>query len=155
MYSIGECAMIYGFLLLITAIGVLFLLQFGFFSKGFYNKYTLHAKATVKSTLGSHIGTPVITYAAVIDGKEEILTEQSSIGAPFYIPALGEEVDVYIHPDPGKTVSLAYPPGTVSRVFGCEKRFKSLSKFYLGMGLAFAGAGLLGIVVFTVNMAAG
>ena len=73
--------MIYGFLLLITAIGILFLLQFRFLAKGFYDKYTVHAKAIVKSTLGSRIGTLVITYAAEIDGKEELLTEQSSIGA--------------------------------------------------------------------------
>ena len=150
MFSIGEYVLIYGFLTVFVIVGILFLLQFHFFNKGFYKKYTFHTKAIVKSTLGSRIKTPVISYETEIDGKKEILTEQSSIGAPFYVPMVGDMVDVYIHPDPNKTTSLANPPGTVTRYFGCEKRFKSMSKFYLLMGLGFVICGMVGIVMFTI-----
>ncbi|MCR5742264.1 MAG: hypothetical protein K6F92_00845 [Lachnospiraceae bacterium] len=150
-FGIAELIIIYGFLSLFAVIGILFLLQWNFFRKGFYGKYTIHKKATVKKMTGGRLGTPVISYVCEIDGKEEILVEQSSIGAPFYVPNEGDEVDVYIHPDPNKKVSLSQPPNTTTRVFVCEKRSLSMSRFYLGMGLAFATAGLLGIIMFTVT----
>lgn len=63
---------------------------------------------------------------------------------------VGDTVDVYIHPDPNKTVSLAYPMGTITRIFGCEKRFKSMSKFYLLMGLGFVICKMVGIIMLTI-----
>ena len=54
-------------------------------------------------------------------------------------------------PDPNKIVSLSVPPGAVTRVFGCEKRFKSMSRFYLRMGLGFVICGLVGVVMFTLT----
>ena len=38
MYRIGDYALIYGFLFVFLAVGVLFLLQFYFFAKGFCKK---------------------------------------------------------------------------------------------------------------------
>ena len=155
-FSLGELLIIYGFLTILVCIGVLFLLQAWFFRKGFMKKYTLHKKATVKKmTGGRSTGTSVVSYETEIDGEMITLVEQSSIGAPFYVPNLGDEVDVYIHPNPNKTVSLAIPPDTVSRVFVCEKRALSMSKFYMGMGIAFAGVALFTIFMFTITLIGG
>ncbi len=150
-YSLGELFTIYGFLSLLVAIGILFLLQGCFFCKGFYKKYTLHTTAKVKGFVGGRLKNPVCIYETLLDGEVVTLVEQSSIGAPFYIPAIGDVVDVYIHPDPNKMVSLALPAGTKTRVFGCEKRFLSISKFYLGFGSAFVGTGALGIIMFSIT----
>ncbi len=151
-FSVGELFLIYGFLALLLVIGILFILQAWFFRKGFYKKYTLHTTAVVKEYVGSRLKTPVYLYETTLDDKSITLVEQSSIGAPFYVPNVGDVVDVYIHPDPNKTVSLAFPPDTKTRIFGCEKRFHSVSKFYLGMGLCFAGVAILGIVMFTISL---
>lgn len=151
-FSIGELFLIYGFLLLFLAIGVLFLLQAWFFRKGFYKKYTLHTTAVVKEYVGSRLKAPIYLYETTLDGEPVTLVEQSSIGAPFYLPNVGDVVDVFIHPDPNKTVNLALPPDTQTRVFGCEKRFRSISKFYFGFGMCFSGAGLLGIIMFTISL---
>ena len=151
-FSVGELFLIYGFLSLFLAIGILFILQAWFFRKGFYKKYTLHTTAVVKEYVGSRLKDPVYLYETILDGETVILVEQSSIGAPFYLPNVGDVVDVYIHPDPNKTVTLSIPPDTKTRVFGCEKRFHSISKFYLGFGLGFAGAAILGIAMFTVSL---
>ena len=150
-FSLGELFIIYGFLAILVCIGVLFLLQGWFYRKGFYGKYTLHKKATVKKLTGARISTPVVSYETEIDGEIITLVEQSSIGAPFYVPNPGDEVDVYIHPDPNKTVSLSRPPDTRSRVFVCERRALSIAKFDIGMGIAFAGAGLFAIIMFTIT----
>lgn len=151
-FSIGELCIIYGVLLLFCVIGILLLLQGYFFRKTFYRKYTLHVKAMVKDKWGSDLNKPVITYVANVNGEEITLVEQSSIGAPFYVPEVGDIVDVYIHPDSNKTVSLLMPRNTKSRVFVCEKRALSMSKFYLGMGSAFGGVALLGIIMFTLTL---
>ena len=146
----AELIIIYGFLSVFVIIGILFLLQWWFFRKGFYTKYTLHKKAFVRELTGGRLKAPIVSYVCEVDGNEEILVEQSSIGTPFYVPVVGEKVDVYIHPNPQKKISLAMPPNTFTRVFVCEKRALSMSKFYLGMGFAFLGMGVLGIIMYTI-----
>lgn len=49
-----------------------------------------------------------------------------------------------------KTPIVSMPPNTFTRVFVCEKRALSMSKFYLGMGFAFSGMGVLGIIMYTI-----
>lgn len=148
-FNVGELCIIYGALLLFGVIGILLLLQGWFFKRTFYKKYTLHAKAKVTDKSGSDMTKPVITYEAEVNDKAITLVERSGIGLPFYVPQVGDIVDVYIHPDPNKLVSLSVPQNTKTRTFVCEARALSMAKFYLGMGSVFAGMSLLGIVMFT------
>lgn len=76
---------------------------------------------------------------------------QSSIGVPFYVPKVGDVVDVYVHPDPNKVVSLSVPSDTKTRVWVCDKRALSMSKFHLGMGSVFAGTSFMGSIMVTLT----
>ena len=150
-YTTGDLFLIYGFLAFLMLIGILFLLQSWFYRIGFYKTYTLHATAKVKGHMGSRLKTPIYSYETRLDGERVILTEQSSIGVPFYSPEDGDVVDVYIHPDPDKIVSLSFPPNTKSRCFVCEKRAHAIAKFDFGFGLSFFLGGLFGIIMFTIG----
>ena len=88
----AELIIIYGFLSVFAIIGILFLLQWWFFRKGFYTKYTLHKKAFVRGLTGGRLKTPIVSYVCEVDGNEEILVEQSSIGTPFYVPVDGKRL---------------------------------------------------------------
>lgn len=60
----------------------------------------------MRELTGGRLKTPIVSYVCEVDGNEEILVEQSSIGTPFYVPVDGEKVDVYIHPNPQKRFLL-------------------------------------------------
>lgn len=145
-----ETLIIYGAMLLFGGIGVFFLVMWDLYARRYKNKYSLEVSARTVKVLGSRSNSPTIFYEAEMDGRTETFIESSGLGLPSYVPRVGDEVTLRVHPDPERIDSVGIDFKT--RPFICVERAPATALFYGIMGMAFLGAAVLGTVMYTINV---
>ena len=125
----------------LIVIGILFIVRWYFYAKGYKNKYTVEVTAQVIKLKRTALYVPIIVYEANVNGIAEILQELPPIGAPALRLPPGSEVKLYIHPDPEKRKRLMFTEKSRPFVNELSAPFNSL--FFKLMGVSFILAALV------------
>ena len=137
---------IYCFTALLIVIGILFIVRWRFYAKGYKDKYTITVTATVVEPELTAFFIPLMVYEADIDGMPETLYELPSIGAPSLQLPPGYKVKLYIHPDPEKRKTVMFTGKCRPFVNELTAPFNSLFFKLMGMGFLLAA-----IVLFKLS----
>ncbi|MCR5728159.1 MAG: hypothetical protein K6G24_11920 [Lachnospiraceae bacterium] len=137
---------IYCLTVLLIVIGILFIVRWRFYVKGYKNKYTVAVTAQVIELKRTALYIPLIVYEANVNGIAETLIELPPIGAPAMRLPTGSEVKLYVHPDPEKRKRVMFTEK--SRPFVNELTAPFNGLFFKLMGLGFI---LAAIVMFKLS----
>ncbi len=137
---------IYCLTAMLIVIGILFIVRWRFYAKGYKDKYTITVTATVVEPERTAFFIPLMVYEADIDGMQETLYELPLIGAPSLQLPPGYEVKLYIHPDPEKRKNVMFIGKCRPFVNELTAPFNSLFFKLMGMGFLLAA-----IVLFKLS----
>lgn len=132
---------------LLIVIGILFIIRWYFYAKGYKNKYTIEVTAKVVERKRTAFPVPLIVYEADVNGTTERLVELPPIGAPWMALPPGYEVKLFIHPDPEIRKKVLFTEETRPFVNELAVPFNNL--FFKLMGIGFLLTGRLMIFLFT------
>ena len=138
---------IYGFMALMAAVGIFFLMLSRFYAGGYKQKYPLEAQAKVVKILVSSRHSPTIYLEAFLDGKQETLIIEGVSGKPGYVPNVGDTVTVFVHADPEKRRNVLGNEST--RPCVCAETSRSSALFDGIFGACFLGGAIHGAVMYT------
>ncbi len=123
---------------LLIVIGILFIVRWHFYARGYKKKYTLAVTAWAAEPERTVFLVPLMVYEAEIDGVIVTLYEVPPIGSPALQLPPGEEVKLCIHPDPEKRKTVMFTEKTRPFVNELTAPFNSLFFKLMGMGFLLA-----------------
>ena len=119
---------------LLIVIGILFIVRWHFYARGYKKKYTLAVTARAAEPERMVFFVPLMVYEAEIDGVIETRYEVPPIGAPALKLPPGEEVKLCIHPDPEKRKTVLFTEESRPFVNELAAPFNSLFCKLMGLG---------------------
>ncbi len=121
--------------------GILFIARWRFYAKEYKTRYTVEVTAKVVGIKRGVLGVPLMIYEADVDGMAETLAELPAVGAPAVRFNAGDEVKLYLHPDPERLKTVMFTERTRPFVNEVTAPFNSL--FFKLMGIGFIAAAIV------------